>query len=141
MKKVALALVILLLSAAPALADCAKCSNCMMKIPEDSKYMVTLSMKDGNIKTMCSFYCATMVRERKVSDVAGMDVLDYSTGEKLKAEDAVWVEGADIKSVMSDVPRIAFKDKASADAFIKVKGGKIVPYKDVYDNSVKEWKQ
>lgn len=139
MKRIFLSLVLVLAFSVPALAV-ERCDNCRMKVPDDSRYKVTVTLKDGGKKLTCSLFCASMVRERQSGEVAGTATVDYLTGEELKAEDAVWVEGSDARAVMSDKSRIAFKDSASAEAFVKEHGGRVTTFDEAYKDSVMEWK-
>lgn len=137
----ALAAALLLVAATSATAQAAeRCDNCMMKVADSSAYRVALSFRDGSVKVMCSLYCASMEAERHGDAVTGMSVRDYVTGETLDAADAVWVVGSDAKAMMSEVSRIAFKDKEAAEAFMKEHGGSAVDFQTAYAGSVSEWK-
>lgn len=139
MKRIILVLLLVLAFASPATAEM-RCDYCKMKIPDGSNYKVALTLKDGGRKVVCSLFCASIENERSGGDITGMTVLDYLTGEEVRAEDAIWVEGGDARAVMSEEPRVAFKDKEKADAFAGVHGGKVVPFGQAYGDSVKEWK-
>jgi len=139
MKRFVVTLVSLLVFAGIAYAE-VRCDNCMMKVFEDSPYRVTATYSDGTTKSLCSLFCGSIERERAEGETVELTVVDYNTGEKLKAEDAVWVEGGDIRAMMSDEPRVAFKDRASAGKFVEEHGGRIVSFDEVYDNTVKEWR-
>jgi len=146
MKKTAIAAIAVLSIVAFAVlatAEERRCDNCMMKVADDSPYRMTATFDDGTVEHLCSLFCASIVRERAKEDGKNVEltVVDYNTGEELKAEDAVWVEGSDIKKMMSDEARVAFKDKASAEAFVEDNGGKIISFDEAYDHSVKEWRE
>jgi copper chaperone NosL len=139
MKKTAFAMLVLLMSAGFAYAD-TSCDNCMMKVRDGSPYRVTVTFTDGSEKNVCSIFCASMEKERSGDKGAKLTVVDYLTGEPIDARDAVWVEGSDARAVMSEESRVAFKDNASAKAFVKEHGGRLATFDEVYGNSVKEWK-
>ncbi len=139
MKRVLIALAAVVLFAASAYAD-SRCDNCMMKVAADSPYRVTVKFADGSVKEVCSIFCASMEKERAKDAGARLVVVDYNTGETLDADKAVWVEGGDIRAMMSDEPRVAFRDKESAEAFVKEHGGRVAGFDEVYQHSVNEWK-
>jgi hypothetical protein len=140
MKKTLLLIVALLMFAGIAYAE-ERCANCMMKVFDDSPYRISATFEDGTVKPLCSLFCGSIERERAEGATVELTVVDYNTGETLRAEDAVWVEGSDIRAMMSDEPRVAFKDTASAEAFVREHGGNIVSFEDVYQHSVNEWKR
>jgi len=139
MNKTIIAIVVFLMSTAPVFAD-TSCDNCMMKVRDDSPYRATVTFTDGSQKKVCSLFCASMEKERSGDEGAKLTVVDYITGEQLDAGEAVWVEGSDARAMMSEESRIAFKDRASAEAFVKEHGGRLASFDEVYGNSVKEWK-
>lgn len=118
-----------------------RCDNCRMKVHDESKVKVVVTMKDGGQHAVCGLYCASMELEREGAGVASVTTVDYVTGEVLTASDAAWVEGSDAKAVMSDVSRIAFKDKSAAEAFVKEHGGRVITYDEALAGSVSEWKR
>jgi len=144
MNKIAPALLLLVLliacaSAVPASAQ-TRCDNCKMKVADDSKYKVVITLRDGDKVTLCSIFCGSMESETRGDKVAAMSTVDYNTGGEIDARTAVWVEGGDAKKMMSSEARIAFKDKDSADAYTKEHGGKVVTFEQAYKDSVSEWK-
>ncbi len=117
----------------------------------------TIQLKNGKQFQVCCPRCAMHHALHNPGQVAGVLVADHMTGEKLKAQDAVYVEGSDEMSCMPETaapPRepgveyqatydrcvpslVAFKDEAAARKFLAVHGGRLLSYAQVVE-SVKE---
>ena len=68
-------------------------------------------------------------------------VADYGTRDLIDAEKAVWVIGGDLQGVMSGTSRVAFADKAKAEAFRKEHGGELDTFDEAIDSTFDEmWK-
>lgn len=138
--RVALSIILLLgVLAVPAFAV-DRCDNCRMKAGADSMYRVDVIFKDGTSKIECGLFCASMEKERAPEAVDKLVVRDYLSGEKLEAKDAVWVVGSDVRPMMSDESRVAFRDKATAEEFVASHGGRIATFDEAYEGTLKEWK-
>jgi len=108
----------------------------------------TLLMKDGTKLNACCPRCALHRLEHGLPEPAQVVVTDRATGQKIRAQDAVYVEGsAEISCLPESAtpPRepgvgydtvydrclpslIAFKDEAAAREFAGAHGGRILSY-------------
>ncbi len=107
-----------------------------------------LLLKNGKRLETCCPRCALHHEQHHPGQVASVLVADHVTGEKLKAQDAVYVEGSDempCMPVSATPPRelgveykatydrcvpslLAFKDEAAARRFLAGHGGRILSY-------------
>ncbi len=117
----------------------------------------TILLKDGKRFQACCPRCALHHEQHNPGQVASVLVTDNATGQKVKAQDAVYVEGSDEISCMPETatpPRepgveykatydrcvpslVAFKEEAAAREFLAAHGGRLLSYAQVVE-SVKE---
>jgi hypothetical protein len=117
----------------------------------------TVLLKAGKQIRTCCPRCALHHEQHNPGQVTGVLVADYTTGEKIKAQEAVYLEGSDEMTCMpvsATPPRepgveykvaydrcvpslLAFKEEAAARSFLAVHGGRILTYGQVLE-SVKE---
>ncbi len=108
----------------------------------------TILLKDGKQIQACCPRCALHHELHDPGKVASVLVADHATGEKLKAEDAFYVEGSDEMSCMPETaapPRepgveyktvydrclpslAAFKEESAARSFLAAHGGRLLTY-------------
>ncbi len=114
-------------------------------------------MKTGKKLETCCPRCALHHERQHPGQVASVLVSDRATGGKIKAQDAVYVEGSDEMPCMPvsvTPPRepgveyqvaydrcvpslLAFRDEAAARRFLAVHGGRLMSYGQVLE-SVRE---
>jgi hypothetical protein len=142
MRRILLAVMAVLVLCSTALAEL-HCDNCRMRVRDDSPYRMKVVLADGAEKVECGLYCVSMEAERAggLSGVKRVIAYDYLTGEELDATGAAWVVDSDVRPMMSDVSRVAFKDLSSAGAFVKQHGGRVVDFAEAYEGSVSEWRR
>ncbi len=117
----------------------------------------TVLLKNGKQLPACCPRCAMHHELHNPGQVANVLVTDNATGQKVRAQDAVYVEGSDEISCMPEgatpprepgveykatydrcVPSlVAFKEEAEARKFLSVHGGRLLFYAQVVE-SVRE---
>ncbi len=132
-----------------------QCDVCGREIHAGHESRVLL--KAGKQIQTCCPRCALHHEQHNPGQVTGVLVADHTTGEKIKAQDAVYVEGSDEMTCMpvsATPPRelgveykttydrcvpslLAFKDEAAAHSFLAVHGGRLLSYDQVLE-SVRE---
>ncbi len=132
-----------------------QCDVCGREIHAGHESIVLL--KSGKKFQTCCPRCALHHEQQNPGRVTGVLVADHTTGEKIKTQDAVYVEGSDevpCMSMSATPPRepgveykvaydrcvpslLAFKEEAAARKFIAVHGGRLLSYEQVME-SVKE---
>ena len=114
------------------------CPICGMSVSEHPIWVAVIMFSDGKHvklhgpKSMFTyFYNLENYNEKyKKKDVATMHVTAYNTLEHLRAENAYYVINSNIKGPMG-ADLIPFKDRASAEVFIKEHGGTIMLFKNI----------
>lgn len=132
-----------------------QCDVCGREIHGGHDSIVLL--KAGRQIRTCCPRCALHHERHNPGRVTGVLVADHTTGVKIKAQDAVYLEGSDEMTCMpvsAAPPRepgieykttydrcvpslLAFKDEAAAHSFLAVHGGRLLTYGQVLE-SVKE---
>ncbi len=132
-----------------------QCEVCGRGIQPGHESIVVL--KDGKKLFTCCPRCALHHELNNPGHVQGVRVSDHITGEKIRAQEAVYVEGSNESSCIPETsapPRepgvaytreydrcipslVAFKDEKSANKFIAAHGGRLLSYRQVLE-SVKE---
>ncbi len=132
-----------------------QCDVCGRGIQSGHESIIVL--KDGRELYTCCPRCALHHEQNNPRQVTGVQVSDHITGEKVRAQKAVYVEGSDERSCIpetSSPPRepgvayrreydrcvpslVAFKDEEAARRFIASHGGRLLSYGQVIE-SVKE---
>jgi nitrous oxide reductase accessory protein NosL len=102
------------------------CPICNMNIKKFYKTSHAVVYNSGKKEHFCSMRClAKTMKKRK--DIKIIFVADASTGKLIKAKNAVYIVGSNIPNTMG-ANQVAFVSKASAKAFQKKYGGKIVSF-------------
>ncbi len=118
--------------AAPALAaeaDVEKVPSCQYCGMDRAKFASTrmyIEYADGSVIGTCSVHCAAVDLAQSFGKaITSIKVADAKSGKLVDAEKAAWVLGADQPGVMAKKSRVAFADRADAEALQKEKGGEI----------------
>jgi nitrous oxide reductase accessory protein NosL len=110
-------------------AQDAVCRYCAMKRSQYPHSWVIITHTDGSKEMVCSIHCAAIdMALHTGKQVSQITVADYKTHRQIPAETAFWVIGGDKMGVMTARAKWAFKDKADAQHFIKVHGGKLAGF-------------
>ena len=110
----------------------AKCPVCGMFVSKYPKWAAKLSMAqkvyyfDG-VKDMMKFYCDPKAYHITPATIDTMEVTDYYTLKTLPAKTAAYVYGSDVYGPMGH-EIIPFKDRNSANNFVKDHGGKVLTF-------------
>ncbi len=140
MKKIsvlAAAVVVMVFSAGVLAAD--TCELCGMNLAKYWKTVHTLTFADGSRESVCSIACASRMMQKKGDGrVTGIDVVDYRTDKLGNARTATYVEGSDLKPVMSMVSRVAFHSAADARQFSKKHGGVMMGFQKALERQREE---
>jgi ribosomal protein L24E len=108
----------------------------------------TILLKDGSTLHACCPRCALHHELHNPGQVEGILVADHTTGEKVRAQEAVYVEGSDELTCIpesSTPPRepgveyhrdydrclpslVAFKEEEAARKFLAAHGGRLLSY-------------
>jgi len=123
-----------------------QCDICGREIR--SGHESTILLKSGSKLTACCPRCALHHQEHNAGQVEEVLVADHTTGEKIRAQDAVFVEGSDELACIpesSSPPRepgvrfgrdydrclpslVAFREAEAARRFIAAHGGSLLSY-------------
>jgi len=136
MKKLAALLVIAALAipaaAAAAEKDIEQIPNCQYCGMDRAKFASTrmyTEYADDSVIGTCSVHCAAVDLAQSFGKaIKSIQVADAKSGKLVDAEKATWVIGADQPGVMAKKSRVAFADRAGAEAFQKEKGGEIADW-------------
>lgn len=105
------------------------CQYCGMDRERFSATRMVVEYENGTGIGTCSIHCAAVDLAQSFGKaLKAIRVSDYRTGRLVDAEKAVWVVGAGIPGVMAAKSRVAFAEKADAEAFRKEKGGEIADF-------------
>lgn len=106
------------------------CPVCGMKLESYYKTSHYATLEDGKERQYCSIRCLAVDMQEYTIDLATVRVVDAKSEKVLKANDAFYVLGSDVKGTMTKVSKLAFGSKEDALAFSKEHGGKIVGFKE-----------
>lgn len=105
------------------------CKYCGMDREKFAHSRMLIEYEGGKASATCSLHCAALDLAVSMDSMpSDIRVADYNTKELISAEDAVWVMGGKAPGVMTMRAKWAFKDEASAKAFVAANGGEIVPF-------------
>ena len=105
------------------------CQYCGMDRQKFATTRMLIEYENGTTIGTCSIHCAAVdLAQSFTKAIKTIRVADYRTGSLTNAETAVWVVGAGVPGVMAAKSRVAFADKAGAEAFRKEKGGEIADF-------------
>ena len=105
------------------------CQYCGMDREKFAATRVLVEYENGTTIGTCSIHCAAVDLAQSFGKaVKAIRVADYRNGRLIDAEKAVWVVGGGIPGVMAAKSRVAFADRADAEAFRKDKGGEIADF-------------
>lgn len=100
------------------------CQYCGMDRAKFAATRMIVEYANGTTIGTCSIHCAAVdLAQSFGKEIAALKVADYRSGRLIDAEKALWVVGAGVPGVMAAKSRVAFADKADAEAFRKEKGG------------------
>jgi nitrous oxide reductase accessory protein NosL len=106
------------------------CNVCGMTLPMFYKTNHAAEV-DGKTHQYCSIHCMFEEAMTKGIKVKNPKVVDNDTLKFIPSPDAFYVVGSKQPGTMSTVSKYAFGKKASADAFAKKFGGKVMGYAEV----------
>jgi copper chaperone NosL len=105
------------------------CQYCGMDREKFGTTRMLVEYENGTTIGTCSIHCAAVDLAQSFGKaVKAIRVADYRSGKLVDAEKAVWVVGASLPGVMAAKSRVAFAEKAGAEAFRKEKGGEIADF-------------
>jgi nitrous oxide reductase accessory protein NosL len=105
------------------------CQYCGMDRAKFAPTRLLIEYENGSVIGTCSIHCAAVdLAQSFTKAIRSIRVADYRTGSLTDAETAVWVVGAAVPGVMAAKSRVAFADRAAAEAFRKEKGGEIAGF-------------
>lgn len=140
MKKISvLAAIVVVVLFGTAVLAAETCELCGMKLAKYWKTVHKLTLVDGSQKSVCSIACASRMMQKKGDgQVAGIAVVDYRTDKLVNARTATYVEGSDLKPVMSMVSRVAFHAAADARQFSTKHGGVMMGFQKALERQREE---
>jgi hypothetical protein len=120
----------------------ASCSICQRHINQRARVVVEIG---GHRRVVCCAHCARTEGQQENKPVRFLEVTDYPTGNRLKPEDAWFVDGSRVvacehKMTMTNEMKqseqvvfdrcspgtFAFRERKAADAFIAENGGVVL---------------
>lgn len=114
------------------------CAVCNMQVKDDA-FATQIVTKDGKILKFDDLGCMNTWKQENGTDYIGMDyVRDYNDKEWIEFSKATYVYDASIRTPMA-YGIVSFKDKSSAEAFVKEQGvGQILSAAELANHS---WQQ
>ncbi len=105
------------------------CQYCGMDRTKFAATRMLVEYANGTTIGVCSIHCAAVELAQSFGkEINALKVADYRNGRLIDAEKALWVVGAGLPGVMAAKSRVAFADRAQAEAFRKDKGGEIADF-------------
>ena len=105
------------------------CQYCGMDRQKFGATRMLIEYENGSAIGTCSIHCAAVDLAQSFGKaIKALKAADFGSGALIDAEKAVWVVGAGLPGVMAAKSRVAFADKADAEAFRKEKGGEIADF-------------
>jgi nitrous oxide reductase accessory protein NosL len=105
------------------------CQYCGMDREKFAATRLLVEYANGTVIGTCSIHCAAVdLAQSFGKEIKAIQVADYRSGRLIDAEKAHWVVGAGLPGVMAAKSRVAFADRAGAEAFRKEKGGEIAGF-------------
>jgi len=102
------------------------CIHCGMNREMFAHSRMLIEYNDGSKVGLCSLHCAAVDMALNLDKTpSAIRVGDYKKKELIDAEKAFWVIGGSKPGVMTKNAKWAFADKADADAFMMVNGGRL----------------
>lgn len=109
----------------------AACDICGMDRKTYAHSRMMLEFDDKTSAGTCSIHCtAAQMAAHREKTMIRMLAGDYATKELIDAQKAFWVIGGKQDGVMTRRAKWAFREKTSAEAFIKDNGGTLGTYRD-----------
>jgi hypothetical protein len=105
------------------------CQYCGMDRARFASTRMLVEYENGTTIGTCSLHCAAVdLAQSFGKTISGIRVADHRTGRLVDAEKAAWVIGASMPGVMAAKSRVAFAERADAEALRKGKGGEIADF-------------
>ena len=105
------------------------CQYCGMDRQKFGSTRMLVEYENGTAIGTCSIHCAAVDLAQSIGkQIKTLWVADHGSGKLVDAEKAVWVVGAGVPGVMAAKSRVAFAEKAAAEAFRAEKGGEIADF-------------
>ena len=114
------------------------CAICGMHLPTFYKTNHAADTKYGT-RQYCSLHCLVKDNEINKTDLRNVRVVDTDTLQFIPALKAWYVVGSKKPGTMSRVSKYAFSTKASAEAFAKKYGGKVMDFYGAYDIAIQDF--
>jgi len=105
------------------------CQYCGMDRAKFATTRMLVEYANGTTIGTCSIHCAAVdLAQSFGKEIKALWVGDERTGNLIDAEKATWVIGGSLSGVMAAKSRVAFADRAAAEAFRKEHGGEIAGF-------------
>ncbi len=114
------------------------CAICGMYLPKFYKTNHAARTKYGT-RQYCSLHCLVADNELNKTDLTHVQVVDTESLQFIPALTAWYVVGSSKPATMSRVSKYAFKTKATAEAFAKKYGGKVMDFYGAYDVAIQDF--
>jgi copper chaperone NosL len=107
------------------------CNYCGMNRGQFAQSRMLITYSDGSEVALCSLHCAAVDLAVSLDKTPKtIQVADFATKNLIDAEQAFWVIGGNKPGVMSKRAKWAFADKAGAEEFVKVNGGRLASFEE-----------
>ena len=104
------------------------CPVCGMSLKAFFKTSHAAHLHDGSARQFCSLRCLVADHARVGAGGARIEVVDAQTEALVPADTAHYVLDSAVPGTMSAVSKIAFAERAHAEAFARAHGGRIVSF-------------
>jgi len=120
------------------------CSYCGMDRTKFGHSRMLVEYENGDEVGTCSIHCMALELANAIDRIPKhLYVADYTTGNLVTAEEAIWVIGGDRHGVMTSRAKWAFAQQSDADTFIAEHGGTLADfdqaikasYEDMYQDT------
>jgi nitrous oxide reductase accessory protein NosL len=117
-----------------------RCIQCGMRVDEAKRQYFVVTTKDGKKQKTCNQGCAVIFMENIKGEVKSVEAVDYNTGKTIRARDAFYVKGSNVKPVMGGESVVSFSKKEDAERFQKEQGGRLMTYDELFEAAEEEHK-
>jgi copper chaperone NosL len=116
------------------------CLHCGMNRTAFAHSRMQVVYEDDTMAGTCSIHCTAIELDmNKQKLIKSLMVADYADKKKLiHARKAFWVIGGDVKGVMTMEPKWAFERREDAAAFVKLHGGRLANWEEVFELALRE---
>ncbi|MFH1629820.1 MAG: nitrous oxide reductase accessory protein NosL [Pseudomonadota bacterium] len=112
------------------------CPLCSMNLKMFWKTTQWLTFSDGKRTGYCSIHCASIVYQKRPTEIDRWEVVDYDTKKLIDGRKAHFLIGSDLPGTMTPVSKLAFASLDVAKRYQKEHGGSIGTLDDALKRAI-----